>query len=288
MRIIDDIKLDFKDVLFVPHRSSLGSRNEVDLQKKYILRNSKQEYHGVPIVAANMDGVGTPKMALALAEFSMMTCLTKHYSVEELIKVFNYVKYRNMYDSFVYSLGTSEEDQLKYKEFKRQGGYTKWLCLDVANGYSQKFVDLVKTLRDENPDIAIIAGNVVTPDITEALLFAGADVIKVGIGPGCFTADSMVLTGDGFKRIVDIELDDMVLTHQNRFRKILHKFEFKNRDTLLKINNIKCTPNHEFYVVNKLDRESLTDDNIHNYGYWVSADKLDKDTHLLLKSTTRS
>jgi GMP reductase len=147
-----------------------------------------------------MDSVGTPDMAFKLAEFGMMTCLTKHYSIEDLLTIFKKVQYTLTFDNVAYSMGTSDLDQEKYRRFKAQGGQTKWLCLDVANGYSQKFVDLVKTLRDENPETAIIAGNVVTPDITEALLFAGADVIKVGIGPGS-VCTTRKLTGVGYPQL---------------------------------------------------------------------------------------
>jgi GMP reductase len=200
MRIIDDLKLDFKDVLFVPHRSSLESRNDVSLIKSYTFLNSGQKYQGVPVIAANMDGVGTPKMALALAEYNMMTCLTKHYSVKQLLQAFNHFNYKMQADNICYSLGTSDEDMEKLQLFKAEGGSAKWLCIDVANGYSQKFIDTVARVRNENPNSVLIAGNVVTPDIVEALLFAGADLVKVGIGPGS-VCTTRKLTGVGYPQL---------------------------------------------------------------------------------------
>jgi hypothetical protein len=293
MRIINDIKLDFKDVLFVPHRSALESRNDVDLNRKFVFKHSTWTYNGIPIMASNMDGVGTMQMADKLSAKGIFTCLVKHYSTDDLLNFFNDISDRDRLGmrlkNTAYSMGTSDQDLEKYKAFQSRTTFDpRYICIDVANGYTQKFIDFIKRFREDNPDPVIIAGNVVTGDMTEALIFAGVDVVKVGIGPGCFVADSLILTRYGLKRIFDIEIGTEVLTHKNRLRKVLHKFEFKDKDILLKINNIKCTPNHEFYVVNKSDREFLTDDNIYDYGYWVSADKLDKDIHLLLRSTTRS
>ena len=82
-RIETDIKLDFKDVLIRPKRSTLKSRSQVELNRTYVFKNSKTEWTGVPIMAANMDTVGTFQMAEAFFKDMMFTCIHKHYSVEE-------------------------------------------------------------------------------------------------------------------------------------------------------------------------------------------------------------
>nr|XP_020666146.1 GMP reductase 2 [Pogona vitticeps] len=138
--IDNDIKLDFKDVLLRPKRSTLKSRNEVDLLRSFVFRNSKQTYTGIPIIAANMDTVGTFEMAKVLGKFSLFTAIHKHYSLDE------------------------------WKEFAAQ-----------------------------NPD-CLQAGNVVTGEMVEELILSGADIIKVGIGPGsvCTTRKK---TGVGYPQL---------------------------------------------------------------------------------------
>ena len=89
MRIDQDIKLDYSDVLIRPKRSTLKSRSQVRLERKFKFRNSRHEYEGIPIMAANMDGVGTFALADTLAEQNIFTCLVKTYSVDELVEFFN-------------------------------------------------------------------------------------------------------------------------------------------------------------------------------------------------------
>jgi len=84
MRIEEDIKLDFRDVLIRPKRSTLGSRKEVELKRTYTFKHSGWEWSGVPVMAANMDGVGTTAMAEALYEHRMFTCLVKNYAEDQL------------------------------------------------------------------------------------------------------------------------------------------------------------------------------------------------------------
>lgn len=206
MLIDDKIQLDFKDVLIRPKRSSLSSRSEVSLTKEYHFLNSKQIWKGVPIIAANMDTVGTFSMAKALSKHECMTALHKHYSEEDLIKFFKKPTTKEELDllsnnkhhlqhSF-YSLGILDKDLEKFNNVLKEVGYwnpeipdidnsgIKMVCVDVANGYTQSFVNFCKNFRKQHPQLIIMAGNVVTGDIVEELLFSGVDIIKVGIGPG--------------------------------------------------------------------------------------------------------
>ena len=198
-RILVGPKLDFRDVLFVPKRSELESRSGVSLEKKYTFKNSGLTYTGTPIIAANMDGCGTIDVARVLAKHGLMTALTKHYPIEALVGIFTEFNNRKLENNIAYSLGISESDLEKYERFKKVS-YSKYVVVDVANGYSQKFIDFVSRFRDSNPNVVIIAGNVVTPEIVEQLLVSGADVIKIGIGSGN-ACSTRIKTGVGYPQL---------------------------------------------------------------------------------------
>ena len=209
MRIEEDMKLDYKDVLLRPKRSTLGSRKDVDLERGYTYRNYKPEFpdnaeyrhwRGTPIMAANMDGVGTFEMADALAKQNIMTCLVKTYSVEELVEFFDTDDYlRTNYVAM--SIGITDKDMDKFREvYKLADGNLKYVCIDVANGYSNRFRDFVADFRMLYPHLVIIAGNVVTGEMTEELILSGADIIKVGIGPGS-VCTTRIQTGVGYPQL---------------------------------------------------------------------------------------
>lgn len=195
MRIENDPKLDFRDVLIRPKRSTLGSRAHVDVERSFHFPHTGTEWKGFPLIAANMDVVGTMAMARALLKHGAMVALHKHYSAEALIAFFRETESANAF----YSLGTIEADHDKLKAVHAQSPISK-ICLDVANGYTEKFVDTVKATRTAFPDAAIMAGNVVTGDMTEALLLAGADIVKVGIGPGS-VCTTRKMTGVGYPQL---------------------------------------------------------------------------------------
>jgi GMP reductase len=195
MRIEDEIKLDFKDVLIRPKRSTLSSRKEVDLIKWYKFKHSGYEYKGIPIMAANMDGVGTLKMAKTLSQHRLFTCLIKTYNKDiDNFSVFNVNK-----DYYAVSTGTSDEDFRNLNTIVTGIG-AQFICIDVANGYSEHFGDFVESVRNRWPDKTIIAGNVVTADMTQELILRGADIVKVGIGPGS-VCTTRVQTGVGYPQL---------------------------------------------------------------------------------------
>jgi GMP reductase len=202
MRIDNELKLDFKDVLLRPKRSTLTSRKLVDLERQYTFRNSKMDYYGVPIIAANMDGVGTRRMAVELSNFNMFTCLVKHYAGEELVEFFHDASIidQEVQDHTAMSVGIGEEDLEKLQFVNNHCSKLKYVCVDVANGYTERFIDVVKHIRDNYPLLTIIAGNVVTGDITEELILAGADIVKVGIGPGS-VCTTRIKTGVGYPQL---------------------------------------------------------------------------------------
>jgi len=209
MRIEADLKLDYKNVLLRPKRSTLGSRKDVSLTKNYTFRNyvpsemsmemlrpeSNPHYRGLPIMAANMDGVGTFEMADILAELGLFTCLVKTYNENELKGFFTTHLRTN---HVAYSMGITEKDLNKFRNVYSEN--IKYVCVDVANGYTKFFAEYIANLRKEFPHIVIIAGNVVTGDQTQELILSGADIVKVGIGPGS-VCTTRIQTGVGYPQL---------------------------------------------------------------------------------------
>ena len=194
MRIESDTKLDFKDVLFRPKRSTLSSRRQVSLERKYIFKHSNKEWTGVPIMAANMDGVGTFEVASELQKSKLFTCLVKSYDAKE------YGNIDLSPDYFAVSTGIGKNDYEKLKEIIKIYPQIEFICIDVANGYSEAFGDFVQKVRKEYPKHTIIAGNVVTADMTQELILRGADIVKVGIGPDS-VCTTRIQTGVGYPQL---------------------------------------------------------------------------------------
>ena len=181
MRVEQDVKLTFDDVLIRPKRSTLISRSDVTLVRNFKFRHSDATWEGVPVVAANMDTTGVFGVAEVLQKHRMLTCLQKFYSTRQCSEA-----WKNGVDpKFVAITCGSTEDSLEL--LKKKMGTSEGLsmiCVDVANGYREVFLEFIKDVRRDFPDSIIIAGNVATREMTEALILAGADVVKVGIGPG--------------------------------------------------------------------------------------------------------
>ena len=219
MRIDQDVKLDYKDVLIRPKRSTLSSRKQVQLDRGFNFRNYtpyvatdvlpdgypsgphvEEHYRGVPIMASNMDGVGTFEIADKLAEGDIFTCLVKTYSLEELVSYFD-VTFPERTANVAMSIGTSKEDFAKLSAvIGAVSTRLKYVCMDIANGYSDHFAQHVRKVRSAFPNIVIIAGNVVTGEMTEELILAGADIVKVGIGPGS-VCTTRIQTGVGYPQL---------------------------------------------------------------------------------------
>lgn len=201
-KIINELKLDFDDVLIKPKRSKLGSRSEVSLEREFKFLYSTRSLSCTPIMAANMDTTGSMSMASILSKFNAITCLHKHYSVDQIVKYFSVNENPSL--SF-YSTGINKSDIEKLTEafdlLKSKNLYLPNICVDVANGYSDRFVKVIKHIRDTYPDIIIMAGNVVTPEMTEELLMHGCvDIVKVGIGSGS-VCTTRLKTGVGYPQL---------------------------------------------------------------------------------------
>ena len=203
MHIKTDIKLDFDDVLLCPKISGLVSRKSVNLTRELTMVNSGRTHSGVPIVASNMDGVGTFSMAMELQKHDMYTAIRKHYTLEEWDAAVDNDLDLTRVAVCTGSNAIHDPDAQDYAMLKatleRHPG-VEMICIDVANGYQRNFVDFVRRVRKEYPDKTIMAGNVVTPEITGDLIYAGADIVKIGIGPGS-ACTTRIVTGIGYPQL---------------------------------------------------------------------------------------
>ena len=206
MRIESDLKLDYKDVLLKPKRSKLTSRKDVDMEREFKFLNSGKEFTGIPIIASSMDGVGTFSMAKVLQNYKMLTVLRKHYEPEDWDDAvasgldLNYVSIctgtNRIWDEDAPDFLTLKVVLEKYPEIP-------FITIDVANGYHENFVDFVAQMREEFPEQTIIAGNVITAEMTEELILRGADIVKCGIGPGS-VCTTRLMTGVGIPQFSGI------------------------------------------------------------------------------------
>ena len=217
MLIDNEIKLDFKDVLIRPKRSNLNSRNEVNLNRVIKFKHSKNVWEGIPIMVANMDTVGTFEMAQECYKHKIFTCIHKYYTYEDWCNFSNKYDYDeidsnitshqytnadknyNIFDYISVTSGISDSDLEKMYNIV-DNLPIKFISLDVANGYSEKFVEIIQRVRNKYPNKVIIAGTVVTREMTEELIIKGADIVRVGIGGGsvCTTRKK---TGVGYPQL---------------------------------------------------------------------------------------
>jgi|TARA_R110001592_G_scaffold330921_4_gene613488 GMP reductase len=218
MNIEREPKLNYHDVLIRPKRSKITSRKDVSLERQYTFMRSdlniRPEYDdspagiatiftGVPIMAANMDGVGTFEMADELIKQKIFTCLKKDYTVNELVDYFDSLEDRHQErsDFAAMTIGISHADFYKFSAvYEQTDGAVNYICIDAANGYTERFVSYVKHMSETFPKIVIIAGNVVTADQTQELILNGAHIVKVGIGPGS-VCTTRIKTGVGYPQL---------------------------------------------------------------------------------------
>lgn len=199
MRVETDLKLGFRNVLIKPKRSNLKSRSQVNLERTFSFLHSRREWCGVPVIAANMDTIGTFEVAAVLAEHGLLTAIHKHYTVEQWSS-FLTDRDNDFYSRIMVSAGAADEDFLKLRRIMAKHPELQFICLDVANGYTEAFVEYVDKVRNSFPDKTIVAGNVVTGEMVEELLLSGADIVKVGIGPGS-VCTTRVKAGVGYPQL---------------------------------------------------------------------------------------
>jgi len=197
MKIETDLKLDFSDVLIRPKRTTMSSRSEVNLERTFKFPHSPLTWTGIPIIASNMDTIGTYEVYKVLSKHKIITALHKFYTVED----YNDMNLDANY--FMVSTGIKERDFKNLCEICKSID-VKFICIDVANGYMESFVDYCVKVRETFPDKIIIAGNVVSREMTEELIIRGkVDIVKIGIGSGCMCT-TRIKTGVGIPQLSSV------------------------------------------------------------------------------------
>ena len=194
MKLLDDVKLDFTDVLILPKRTPYSSRVEVVLERRITFKYSPHTWTGVPIMVSNMDTTGTIEMARQLQEHKVLTCLHKYYTSNDLKTSGLNPEY------YAVSTGIGEKDLHQLDEIMQEIN-PKFICIDVANGYMSRFIETCRYIREKYPEAILIAGNVCTSEGVMQLIMEGkVDIVKVGIGSGsCCTTRKQ--TGIGMPQL---------------------------------------------------------------------------------------
>ncbi len=254
-------KIDWDDVTIIPDvLSDIESRGEINPY----LKNGN-----LPLFTAPMDMVIDEYNVSLFDECKINICLPRNIKYEVL---------KN--NKYFYSYGLDEIIDI----MNDNQSLPRKVLIDVANGNMLKLYNVSKRIKERfGSNIELMVGNIANPETYRKYCEIGVDYIRCGIGGGCFTPDSMVLTDKGYKSIKDIIIGDKVLTHKNRYKEVSHKFIYNKKEELIDIDGIKCTTNHEFYVIEKSNKDLIDDNNIKDYVFWISADKLDKNIHLLVK-----
>lgn len=198
MKILDDVKLDFSDVLLLPKRSPYSSRSEVLLERTIKFKYSPLTWTGVPIMVSNMDTTGTLEMASVLRHHKVITCLHKYYTPHDILTF----QLSQVLDKEYYAVtsGINDADLENLDEIMRLVN-PKIICMDVANGYMNKFIEKCRQVREKYPDRIIIAGNICTSEgVLDLVMNGKVDIVKVGLGNGsCCTTRKQ--TGIGMPQL---------------------------------------------------------------------------------------
>jgi len=265
--VIQDIKFDFDDLLIVPASSSdIESRKHV---------NVYDENSMLPLFTAPMDTV------IGLDNFDIFK-LNRIYPI--LPRTINRTPFK-IDDTWI-SIGLKEFENISIleEEYKLKNE-KNYILVDIANGNMKKLLNLIKKAKDMFGDkLNLMVGNVANPETYKLLSEAGADYIRVGVGNGggCWIQGTKVLTKNGYKNIEEINTDDIVLTHTGEWKPVILTHELNYSDNLVEINGEISTEEHQYYVINKKDKDLVDDNNYQNFAYWVKAIDLSEE-HLLLE-----
>lgn len=288
MQIIEDVQMDYSDVLIKPRRSTIVSRKDADITRdyKYKTPNGIRTIRGTGIMQANMGTIGNFEVSKKLLEKGLFACLHKHHSINNLVKFYSSLPSEWFERCFI-SIGLRDklDGYNKLDAIIEECGACPPICIDVPNGYIPQVKQLVIDARNRYEDAFIMVGNVVTGDITEDLILSGANAVKVGIGGGCqcLLGDTMVHTKNGLKKMKEIQEGDEVLTHNGNYKKVLTKLCYTFHNEKININGVECTPEHKFLVINKSDKDNVNEENLMEYAYWVEACNLDEEKQLIVK-----
>lgn len=282
---------DFSDVLIKPNKSDIDSRQQINLTIANTENQLMAEWNPIPVMSANMDTVTGAELAWELLQRNWIPILHKYVSKSEISDLFdkidehnkineNKIDYRNLF----ISRGTSELDKEKLNDRLIAEPRIQSVCIDVANGHRTSVLDYIKTLKETTcKDKILMLGNIGSSDMVEEYIKVGVDIIKAGIGPGCFHEDTMVLTDKGTKKISDIKIGEHVFTYKNRVREVTGLSTYKEKDKLISINNIRSTLSHKYLVINKENKDNFNYSTFKQLSFWIEAEHINKAKHLLVK-----
>lgn len=259
--------LTFDDLQIIPKYSDVISRKDCDLSSKV---TSKIKLR-IPVVSSPMDSVTEWGMMAELNKLGGLGILHRFMDIPEMMSNIGKCEF----DPVVIAIGVKEYQERVAHAYSYG---VKTFLIDVAHGHHKLVENTIKSLKDKYSDIEIIAGNIATSEAAYDLIMWGADSLRVGIGSGCFTPYMKVkISSNKYKNIKDINIGDYVYTHDASLRKVINKFEYYIEEDIIQINDIECTKNHEFYVINKSDLDNIeTDDDIDKYAMWIEADELNE------------
>ncbi len=269
--------LGFNDVLIKASVSELDSRSQVSLRKT-------GKWNPIPVVSANMDTVTGPELAFELIKRGWVAVLHKYVSIEEISELFNKIDEYNKketekidYRNLFISRGTTEADKIKLKERLVTEKRIMSVCIDVANGHRLSAVEYARELKEGICKNKILMfGNIGTEEMVPFYEDAGVDIIKIGIGPGCFKGNTHIETKNGFKKIKDVEIGEEVRTHKNRFRKVKGRSVYKEKDKMININGEFSTVDHKYYVILGTDEQRVNENNLEDIAMWFKAADINK------------
>lgn len=245
--------LAYDDLMLVPKHSNIRSRSEVDLSVEL----PKGFTFSCPVMPANMSDIVS---YLVAEEMFLMKglCLTHRFqSFDSQLDIIDRL-HRTYYMTKdpLYFVGCSigvNKDDYKNVDIAAERNI-KIICVDIAHGDSVVALEMCKYISNKYPHILLIAGNVATASGAINLWYAGADVVKVGVGSGCFAAGTRILMSNGFyKNIEEISIGDYVINKNGVPVKVLNAFctGIKKVSKLRNSSYYKdtyVTPDHEFWV----------------------------------------
>ena len=269
--------LAFDDILLEPPSEESEIKSRLDVDTSTYIGRLKLD---IPLISSPMDTVTETVMAVSLGKLGGLGVLHRFLSVEEQLKMLTEISKEGVFTVPAIGVTKSEMDRLSYLYDHVK---LDMVCIDVANGHHILMKEMINYVKSIDSRLPIMAGNVATSSGYKYLADLGVEAVRVGIGGGCFIPGSLVMTSDGYKPIESISIGELVLTHNGRMRKVINTMTFQRDEEIVEVNNISCTKNHEFYVVRKSDAALVTEDNIHQYAFWIEAEHLNKDEHLLIE-----
>lgn len=268
-------KFDFDDMNLIPKLGIVDSRSKCSTNVQLGKHNFKS-----PIIPANMSSVMNEDLAIKLASEGYFYIM--HRFNIDTVAFAKKMRLKKLIVSI--SIGVNDDSINVLRTLSTLKLEPDFITIDIAHGHCVRMGFIIKYIRSMFDNTFIIAGNVSTSDGVKYLENNGANAVKVGIAPGsaCFIDGTKVLTKEGYKNIEKITTNDMVVTHDGTYQEVINTISYITDEKLLKINNEICTEDHEFYIVNILDLEKITDDNYLDFCYFEKAKNIDTLKHKII------